>query len=153
MCTVQNITIYTQQLPATAMKFVLVHSVWHHGGHWKPVRECLEAEGHEVHTPTIGGLQTGANTQDYPNLETAYAPVLAYILNNDLTDYSLLGHSYGGMISSKVCLVPVKCVDADLMTVGSEDEWHEEPTQQTCLSGHVCTRGWRLLLRYARRSK
>lgn len=38
------------------MKFVLVHGAWHYGELWNPVREHLEASGHEVHTPTAGGL-------------------------------------------------------------------------------------------------
>ncbi|RYE43138.1 MAG: alpha/beta fold hydrolase [Hyphomicrobiales bacterium] len=80
--------------------YVLIHGAWHYGDLWKEVRNALEADGHEVHTPTAGGLNTG-DSPEVGTLESCQ-PILDYISDNDLTDIVLLGHSWGGFLISKI---------------------------------------------------
>lgn len=82
------------------MKYVLVHGSWHTGEHWQPVAEHLRKAGHEVHTPTVAGH--GKNVNKAVNHADCTRSIVDYIVDNDLTDFVLLGHSYGGTIISKV---------------------------------------------------
>ncbi|MET7989656.1 alpha/beta fold hydrolase [Amycolatopsis sp. NPDC005232] len=84
------------------MRFVLVHGAWHFGELWDPVRKHLEDAGHEVHTPTAGGL--GENDDKRVDLRGAAAPIVDYIREHDLTDVVLVGHSWGGYVISRVAI-------------------------------------------------
>jgi pimeloyl-ACP methyl ester carboxylesterase len=81
------------------MKFVLVHGAWSGGWGWKRVAERLRAAGHTVFVPTLTGL--GERSHLYSpavNLETHVQDVLGVIENEELQDFVLCGHSYGGMV-------------------------------------------------------
>lgn len=82
------------------MRIVLVHGSWHTGELWGPVAEHLRAAGHEVHTPTIAGH--GKSADKRVNHAQCTQSIVDFILGKDLTDFVLLGHSYGGTIISKV---------------------------------------------------
>jgi pimeloyl-ACP methyl ester carboxylesterase len=84
------------------MRFVLVHGAWHYGELWQPVRKYLQAAGHEVHTPTAGGL--GADDNKHVDLRAAAAPIIEYIRKNQLKDFVLVGHSWGGYLISRVAI-------------------------------------------------
>ncbi|MDQ4504365.1 alpha/beta fold hydrolase [Sinomonas sp. ASV322] len=84
------------------MKFVLVHGAWHYGELWDPVRAHLEAAGHEVHTPTAGGL--GPDDDKHVDLRGAANPIIEYIRAHDLDDIVLVGHSWGGYLISRVAI-------------------------------------------------
>jgi pimeloyl-ACP methyl ester carboxylesterase len=84
------------------MKFVLVHGAWHYGELWEPVRAHLETAGHEVHTPTAGGL--GADDDKHVDLRGAAQPIIDYIVEHDLRDFVLIGHSWGGYLISRVAI-------------------------------------------------
>ncbi|WP_128970391.1 alpha/beta fold hydrolase [Bradyrhizobium tropiciagri] len=84
------------------MRFVLVHGAWHYGELWDPVRSHLETAGHEVHTPTAGGL--GPHDDKQVGLHGAAAPIIDYIRKHDLRDYVLVGHSWGGYLISRVAI-------------------------------------------------
>lgn len=82
------------------MRIVLVHGSWHTGELWQPVADGLRTAGHEVHTPTIAGHGVGADKRvDHAQCT---ASITNYIVERDLRDVVLLGHSYGGTIISKV---------------------------------------------------
>jgi pimeloyl-ACP methyl ester carboxylesterase len=80
--------------------FVLVHGSWHDGSAWKPVIDQLEAKGHLAFAPTIAGHGKGANKN--VNHAQCTQSIVDYILDKDLTDIVLLGHSFGGTIIAKV---------------------------------------------------
>lgn len=82
------------------MNIVLVHGSWHTGELWGPVADSLRAAGHTVHTPTVAGH--GQHVPKAVNHAQCSQSIVDYIVNHQLNDIVLLGHSYGGTIISKV---------------------------------------------------
>ncbi len=80
--------------------YVLVHGSWHDGSLWAPVAENLRAQGITVHTPTVAGH--GVNVDRNVNHAQCSQSIVEYIIEHDLKDFVLIGHSYGGTIISKV---------------------------------------------------
>ena len=77
--------------------FVLVAGAWHGGWAWRPVAEQLRAGGHRVLTPTLPGLSDGEDPTALHLSDTVDA-VVALVENADLTDVTLVGHSWGGYV-------------------------------------------------------
>ncbi len=78
-----------------AETFVLISGAWHGGWAWRPVAQHLRAAGHTVHTPTLPGLADG----DAPaalHLSDVVDFVVVHVERHDLTDVTLVGHSWGG---------------------------------------------------------
>lgn len=83
--------------------FVLVHGGFHGGWCYARVAERLRALGHDVHTPTLSGLAERADLATQPiNLSTHIDDIVGTILNGNLDDVILCGHSYGGMVITGV---------------------------------------------------
>ena len=82
------------------LTFVLVHGAWHDGSAWKAVIQHLEAKGHQAFAPTIAGHGKGVNKN--VNHAQCTQSIVDYIIDKDLTDIVLLGHSFGGTIIAKV---------------------------------------------------
>jgi pimeloyl-ACP methyl ester carboxylesterase len=83
--------------------FVLIHGGFHGGWCYSRVSRRLRAEGHDVYTPTLSGVGERAHLAAQAiNLSTHIQDVVATILNEDLTDVILCGHSYGGMVITGV---------------------------------------------------
>lgn len=80
--------------------FVLIHGSWHDGSAWESVIEHLEAQGHQAFAPTIAGHAKGVNKN--VNHAQCTQSIVDYIIDKDLTDIILLGHSFGGTIIAKV---------------------------------------------------
>jgi pimeloyl-ACP methyl ester carboxylesterase len=80
--------------------FVLVHGSWHDGSAWNVVIKHLEAKGHQAFAPTIAGH--GKSVNKNVNHAQCTQSVIDYIVDKDLTDIVLLGHSFGGTIIMKV---------------------------------------------------
>jgi pimeloyl-ACP methyl ester carboxylesterase len=80
--------------------YILVHGAWHTGDQLQDVADTIRAKGHTVHTPTIAGNRPGDSKEI--GLDEAVKSIVDYINENDLSDFVILGHSYGGMIISKV---------------------------------------------------
>ena len=79
--------------------FVLVHGAWHGSWCWKRIRRALQAQGHDVFTPTLTGVGERSHllSRDV-NLETHILDVANLIRWEDLSDIVLCGHSYGGCV-------------------------------------------------------
>jgi len=83
--------------------FVLVHGAWHGSWCWKRVRKLLQAEGHDVHTPTLTGVGERSHLiSPQINLDTHVADVMNLIRWEELSDVVLCGHSYGGCVITGV---------------------------------------------------
>jgi len=80
--------------------YVLIHGAWHTGELMQDVAAPIRSAGHEVHTPTLLGNNPGDDKS--VGLAAAAQSAIDYITDNDLTDVILMGHSYGGMIITKV---------------------------------------------------
>ena len=77
--------------------FVLVTGAWHGGWAWRPVAGELRAAGHEVHTPTLAGLGADGDPRGI-TLTDCVNSLVAYVERADLTDITLVGHSWGGYV-------------------------------------------------------
>ncbi len=85
------------------MRFVLVHGAWHGGWCWRHVATQLRAAGHEVFTPTMTGLGERAHLlRADTGLSTCIDDVASVILNEELDDVVLVGHSFAGPVISGV---------------------------------------------------
>ncbi|MEM6909458.1 MAG: alpha/beta hydrolase [Pseudomonadota bacterium] len=83
--------------------FVLIHGAWHGSWCWEPVREKLETAGHRVLTPTLPGLaERQAELRPDLGLTDHIADVRDLIEREGLSDFVLVGHSYGGMVITGV---------------------------------------------------
>jgi pimeloyl-ACP methyl ester carboxylesterase len=83
--------------------FILVHGAWHGSWCWARVRSALQQLGHAVYTPTLTGIGERAHLlAESVNLRTHTLDVLNLIRWENLTDFILCGHSYGGMVVTGV---------------------------------------------------
>ena len=80
----------------TAATFVLIHGAWHSGNELEPVAALLRAKGLKTFTPTIKG--NGLHDHKTTGLDEAIQSLEDFLVENDLNDIILVGHSYGGMI-------------------------------------------------------
>jgi pimeloyl-ACP methyl ester carboxylesterase len=63
----------------------------------------MSARGHRLITPTFTGLgERGHLTRPDVDLDTHIADILGVLEFEDLTNVSLIGHSYGGMVATGV---------------------------------------------------
>lgn len=79
---------------------VLVHGSWHDGSLWEPVARHLRDRGHEVHTPTIAGH--GPDVPKNVDHDDCVRSIVDAIVDADLREVVLLGHSFGGTIIARV---------------------------------------------------
>ena len=83
--------------------FVLVHGAWHGGWCWRRVADRLIGAGHRVFTPTLTGLGERQHLMSAAiTLDTLVQDVCHLIRFEELTDVCLVGHSYAGMVISRV---------------------------------------------------
>jgi len=80
--------------------FVLVHGSWHEGSAWRGVIRELEARGHKAFAPTAAGYGKGADKK--VTHAQCVQSLIDFIVKNALTDFVLVGHSFGGTFISKV---------------------------------------------------
>lgn len=79
--------------------FVLVHGSWGSGSDFEQVAMILRRHGHRVLNPTLSGVGERAHLADLDiTLSTHIMDVVNIILWEDLKDFVLVGHSYGGMV-------------------------------------------------------
>jgi pimeloyl-ACP methyl ester carboxylesterase len=83
--------------------YVLVHGAWRGSWIWKRVRRLLQAQGHEVFTPTHTGVADRSHlSAPSVNLDTHITDVANLLRWEELSDVILCGHSYGGCVVSGV---------------------------------------------------
>jgi pimeloyl-ACP methyl ester carboxylesterase len=83
--------------------YLLVHGAWHSGQCWERVAPLLASAGHRVVTPTLTGYGDTAHLAGPEvGLDTHVDDVVRLIIEEDLTDVVLVGHSYAGLVISSV---------------------------------------------------
>jgi pimeloyl-ACP methyl ester carboxylesterase len=83
--------------------FVLVHGSCHGGWCWKKVTPLLSKNGHNVYTPTLTGLGERSHLVSSDiGLDTRIIDVTQVLEYEDLTEVTLVGHSYGGLVIAGV---------------------------------------------------
>jgi pimeloyl-ACP methyl ester carboxylesterase len=80
--------------------FVLIHGSWHTGNHWAPVIRDLESKGHRAAAPTV--LGHGHGIEKRVNHAEQVADLVQQIVRQDLRDFVLVGHSYGGTVIARL---------------------------------------------------
>jgi pimeloyl-ACP methyl ester carboxylesterase len=81
---------------------VLVHGAYHGGWCWSAVADTLRAAGSEVHAPTLPGLRPRKESPAAVGLEDFIVEIANLIIDCDLRDVLLVGHSFGGIVISGV---------------------------------------------------
>jgi pimeloyl-ACP methyl ester carboxylesterase len=142
--------------------FVLVHGAWHGSWCWKRVRRLLQAQGHEVFTPTLTGVADRSHLMSPDvNLETHILDVVNLIRWEELSDIVLCGHSYGGAVVTGVAdRVPDRIrslvyLDAFVLENGENvvrhapfeadqvaDGWRVRPIRAETFSVNMADREW-----------
>ncbi len=149
--------------------FVLVHGAWHGSWCWKRVRSALQAQGHEVFTPTLTGVAERSHLlSQQVNLDTHIADVVNLIRWEELSDVVLCGHSYGGCVISGVAdripdrigalvyldafvlengqglhdTLPAPMRDAQLTAAQSEEGWKVPPIPAEAFEVNGKDRDW-----------
>jgi pimeloyl-ACP methyl ester carboxylesterase len=83
--------------------FVLVHGAWGGSYMYTPLAERLRAAGHLVHVPSLTGLGERAHlAHGGITLTDHINDVVGLIDCEELQDFILVGHSYGGMVITGV---------------------------------------------------
>jgi pimeloyl-ACP methyl ester carboxylesterase len=116
--------------------FVLVHGAWGGGWIWKKMIPVLRAAGHEVYATTATGLGDRVHLAGPAvDLDTHIADVVNVLEFEELTDVTLVGWSYGGMIITGVAervperLAQLVYLDA-LVPADGEDGYDAEGSSQ-----------------------
>lgn len=133
--------------------FVLVHGAWHGSWCWKRVRRALQAQGHEVFTPTLTGLAERSHLLSRQvSLDTHILDIVNLMKWEELSDVVLCGHSYGGCVISGVadripdCVRALVYLDAFVLDDGENLARHVPAMQmQQLLEGAKAVgEGWRV---------
>lgn len=84
-----------------ARRYVLIPGGWHGGWVWQQVVTGLRAAGHEASALTLTGLGERRHLGgDVVDLETHVEDVVAHVEMEGLSDITLVGWSYGGMVAT-----------------------------------------------------
>ncbi len=132
---------------------VLAHGAWNGSWGWKKMSPLLANAGHDFFTPTLTGLGERHHLAGPSiNLDTHINDLLGVIEAEELTDVTLLAHSYGGMVATGVAdrardrIARIIYVDAivprdgqavtDIMPArdlpaGTDDDWQIPPSPQS----------------------
>lgn len=83
--------------------YLLVHGAWHSGRCWERVAPLLSSAGHVVFTPSLTGYGEKSHLLDPGvGLDTHVDDIVRLIVEDELTDVVLVGHSYAGLVISSV---------------------------------------------------
>ena len=131
--------------------FLVCHGAWGGGWSWKKMHPLMQAAGHRLLTPTYTGLGEREHLANPSvDLETHIQDVLNVIKYEDLSNFVLLGHSYGGMVATGVAdrardrIVQLIYLDAFVPRDGQSlfdlNEAGRQPMRDLAKSGD----GWRV---------
>jgi pimeloyl-ACP methyl ester carboxylesterase len=90
-------------MSSTPQTFLVCHGAWSAGWAWKKMHPLMSKAGHRLLTPSYTGLGERAHLANPDiDLETHITDMLQVIKYEDLRDFVLIGHSYGGMVATGV---------------------------------------------------
>ncbi|MFE2070134.1 alpha/beta fold hydrolase [Streptomyces sp. NPDC059467] len=131
--------------------YLLVHGAWHSGEVWKRVVPLLAAAGHRVYAPSLTGCGDKAHLLGPDvGLDTHVDDVVRLVMEEDLTEVVLVGHSYAGLvISSAANQVPdriARLVYLDAMVPAhGETAADVLPVSRAMIDGALASEsGWRV---------
>jgi pimeloyl-ACP methyl ester carboxylesterase len=82
---------------------LLAHGAWSAAWAWKRMHPLMAAAGHRFFTPTYTGLGEREHLANPSiDLETHVQDILGVVKHEELKDFVLLAHSYGGMVATVV---------------------------------------------------
>ena len=83
--------------------FLLVHGAWHSGQCWERVTPLVTAAGYRVLAPSLTGYGDKAHLLGPEvGLDTHVEDIVRLIIEEDLAEVVLVGHSYAGLVISSV---------------------------------------------------
>ncbi|WP_433657837.1 alpha/beta fold hydrolase [Nocardia sp. CA-128927] len=83
--------------------YLLVHGAWHSGRCWARVVPQLASADHRVSTPTLTGYGDRQHLLGPEvGLDTHVDDIVTLLVEEDLTEVILVGHSYAGLVISAV---------------------------------------------------
>lgn len=83
--------------------FLVAHGAWSAGWSWKKMHPLMQKAGHRLIVPTYTGLGEREHlASPAVNLETHIQDLLGVIKFEQLGDFVLVAHSYGGMVATGV---------------------------------------------------
>ena len=87
--------------------YFLVHGSYHGAWCWDSVKNELEKNGHIVYALDLPGHGKDTTSRKNVSMKLYVSYVKDFILNNNLTDIILVGHSMGGIVVSQIAeLIP-----------------------------------------------
>lgn len=117
--------VQTAEAQGAQKTFVLVHGAWHGGWCWRRVADRLSAKGHKVYAPTLTGLCDRSHLLSKDIDVSTHATDIANLVKwEGLSDFVLVGHSYGGFVVTEVAeriaasIASIVFLDAFLPAVG-----------------------------------
>lgn len=89
---------------APQKQYLLVHGTSHGGWCWRYVSDLLTRAGHRVFSPTLTGLGERAHLRSPEiGLATHIDDIVGVANAEELDQFILVGHSYGGYVITGVC--------------------------------------------------
>ena len=86
-----------------AITFLVAHGAWSAGWAWRKMHPLMRSAGHELVTPTYTGLGEREHLANPAiDLEVHIRDMLGVIKCEQLRNFILVGHSYGGMVATGV---------------------------------------------------
>lgn len=86
-------------MTTTHKTFLLVPGAWHGAWCYRRVQDLLQAKGHKVYALTLTGLADRSHlASDAVNMDKHIADVVNFVKWEDLNNFVLVGHSYGGLV-------------------------------------------------------
>lgn len=86
-------------MAGTNSTFLIVHGAWTGGWSWERVVQRLHARRHRAYVPTLTGLGERSHLAGQPiDLDTHIEDIVNEALFKDLSDITLVAHSYGGIV-------------------------------------------------------
>ena len=83
--------------------YILIHGSWHTGEVWHKVEKILTGNGATVYTPTLSGMESIENPGGPDvGLNTHIQDIVRLIEAGDLSNVTLVGHSYSGLVATSV---------------------------------------------------